>query len=53
MELQKNLNQIYEALQVREIYRIIIWMALYALLVPNFGTFDYYFMLDVVGITQF
>lgn len=28
-------------------------MALYALLVPNFGGFDYYFMLDVVGITQF
>ena len=28
-------------------------MGLYALLVPNFGAFDYYFMLDVVGITQF
>lgn len=28
-------------------------MALYAVMVPNFGGFDYYFMLDVVGITQF
>ena len=30
-----------------------MFMVLYAVLVPNFGAFDYYFMLDVVGITQF
>ena len=52
-ELKQSLSKIYKALQVKEIHNVIYWMALYALLVPNFGGFDYYFMLDVVGITQF
>ena len=51
-QMTQSLGRVKEALKVREIHSIIIWMALYALL-PNFGTFDYYFMLDVVGITQF
>lgn len=46
-------DKIWEALQVKEIYSIILFMVFYAILVPNFGAFDYYFMLDVVGITQF
>ena len=47
------MGQVWEALQVPEIYQIIGFMAFYAIVVPSFGAFDYYFMLDVVGITQF
>ena len=50
-ELKESMAKIYKALQIKEIYNVIFWMGLYALLVPNFGGFDYYFMLDVVGIT--
>jgi len=51
--LARSCTEIGQALQVKEIYSIIAFMACYALLIPNFGSFDYYFMLDVVGITQF
>ena len=47
------MSQVWEALSVPEIYQIIGFMAFYAVVVPSFGAFDYYFMLDVVGITQF
>ena len=49
----RNCHELGQAFQIKEIYSIIIFMGCYALLVPNFGSFDYYFMLDVVGITQF
>ena len=49
----RNCHELGQAFQIKEIYSIIIFMGCYALLVPNFGSFDYYFMLDVVGVTQF
>ena len=36
-----------------EIYKIIGFLAFYAIAVPSFGVYDYYFLLDVVGVTQF
>ena len=50
-EVKRSCGMIYEAIKIKEIYCLLIWMGLYAILVPNFGSFDYYFMLDVVGIT--
>ena len=50
-EVKRSCGMIYEAIKIKEIYCLLIWMSLYAILVPNFGSFDYYFMLDVVGIT--
>ena len=52
-ELGRSCTEIGQALQVKEIYSILAFMALYALLIPSFASFDYYFMLDVVGISQF
>ena len=52
-ELKRNLYEIKEAFKIREYYLIILYLFIGGFLVPNFGSFGYYFMLDVVGISKF
>ena len=52
-ELKRNMYEIKEAFKIREYYFIILYLFIGGFLVPNFGSFGYYFMLDVVGISKF
>lgn len=52
-DFKRNCREIKEAFKIREFYSIIIYLIIGGLLVPSFGTFGYYFMLDVVGISKF
>ena len=52
-EVKRNLSEIKEALQVKEYYSLILFKILSALVVPSFGSFGYFFMLDVVQLSKF
>ena len=42
----------YQALQVEQIQNIVYFLLLNAFL-PSFGSYSYFFMLDVVGVNKF
>lgn len=42
-----------QAIQIPVFYRVILFLILNGLLIPSFGTFGYYFMLDVVELSKF
>ena len=42
-----------EAFKIPEIYKMILYLVLGGFLVPTFGSFGYFFMLDVVEIDKF
>ena len=52
-EVKRNLSEIVEAFQVREYYSVILYLVLYGLVSPSFGSFGYFFMLDVVELSKF
>ena len=52
-ELKRNIYEIKEAFRIREYYQLIMYLVIGGFLVPSFGSFGYYFMLDVVGISKF
>ena len=47
------MGQIKEAIKIQEFYRVILFLILSGITVPSFGTFGYYFMLDVVKLSKF
>ena len=52
-DIQRNFADIQEAFRIKEFYSMILYIIIGGFLVPNFGSFGYYFMLDVVGISKF
>ena len=50
--MKRNCGEIKEAFQIKAYYRTILYLVITGLLVPSFGSFDYYFMIDVVGISD-
>jgi hypothetical protein len=46
-------GQIYDAMQERTIYSIVLLMFLYSLFMPSFDGFQYFFYLDVIGLDKF
>ena len=50
--MKRNCGEIKEAFQIKPYYRTILYLVITGLLVPSFGSFDYYFMIDVVGISD-
>lgn len=52
VELKQSISEIVEALKVPMFHRVILFMLLNALLIPSFGTFGYYFMLDIVLLSK-
>lgn len=50
--LKKNFKEIVEAIKDPIFYRVLIFLALTGT-IPSFGTFGYYFMLDVVKLSKF
>ena len=49
----RNCYEIVQALQIKEFHRMIAYLLIGGILVPSFGSFGYYFMLDVVKISKF
>ena len=52
-EVTRNFKEIGQAFQVKEYYSVILYLILTALVVPSFGTYGFFFMLDVVEISKF
>ena len=52
-DLKRNCREIVEAMKIKEFYQMILYLVVGGFLVPSFGSFGYYFMLDVVGISKF
>ena len=52
-DVKRNIREIKEAFQVKEYYSVILYLVLYGLVVPSFGAFGYFFMLDVVELSKF
>lgn len=52
-DIKRNIGDMQEALRIREFYSMILYLIIGGFLVPNFGSFGYYFMLDVVKISKF
>ena len=52
-DLKKNIGEIKEAFQIRAYYATILYLVIGGLLVPSFSSFDYFFMLDVVKVSNY
>ena len=52
-DIQRNCLEIQEAFRIKEFYSMILYLLIGGFLVPSFGGFGYYFMLDVVKISKF
>jgi len=52
-DVKRNCAEIKEGLKIKEFYCLIIYLLVSGFLVPSFGSFGYFFMLDVVGISKF
>ena len=50
-DLKRNWNEVKEAFQIKAYYTTILYLVVCGLLVPDFDSFDYYFMIDVAGIS--
>jgi hypothetical protein len=53
LEISRYFSEIKQAFKEPIFYSIILYLCLTAALVPSFGTFSYYFMMDVVHVSQF
>ena len=42
-----------EAIKIKQFYNMIFYLIISGFLVPTFGSFSYYFLLDVVKISKF
>ena len=51
--MKQNCAEIGEAIKIPEFYRVVGFLLLTGLLIPSFGSFGYYFMLDVVELSKF
>ena len=51
-DLKRNCSEIKQAFQIKAYYQMILYLVISGLLVPSFSSFDYYFMIDVVGISN-
>jgi hypothetical protein len=45
--------EIAEAVKIKEFKNVLLYLLLTGLLIPSFGSFGYYFMLDVVELSKF
>jgi hypothetical protein len=52
-EAKKNLNHIVNALMLPEIYLVIAFFIISSVFSPDFGDFNYYFLLNEVKLTKF
>lgn len=52
-ELSQSYTEIVEAIQVPVFYKVLVFMLLNSIFMPSFGSFGYYFMLDVVQLSKF
>lgn len=52
-DFKRNLSEIKEAFKIKEFYSIILYLIFTGLVVPTFGSFGYYFMLDIVKLSKF
>ena len=52
-DVKRNFSEIGQAFMIREYTSMIIYILLWGLFVPSFGTFGYYFFLNVIGISKF
>ena len=41
------------AMKVPEYYSVIVYLTVTGFVVPSFGSFGYYFMMDVIGLSKF
>ena len=53
IELKKNLHEVMQAIRIPIFYKVVLFLVLNGLLLPSFGSFGYYFMLDIVKISKF
>jgi hypothetical protein len=53
VELKKNLTEVMQAIRIPIFYKVVLFLVLNGLLLPSFGSFGYYFMLDIVKISKF
>lgn len=51
--LKKNLQAIGRSLTMREIYQLVIFFIAKGIIVPSFEDFNYFFLLNVIGISKF
>ena len=51
--VKKNLRQINKAIQMREIYFIIIFFLIKGFIIPSFEDFTYYFLMDEIYVSKF
>ena len=52
-ELKLNFIQIKEAMKSREAFNVILYLFLNGLCSPSFGTYSYYFQLNIVKFSKF
>ena len=52
-DLKRSAYDIYEIRRIPEIYKVLIYIILRGLLVPSFGDFWYYFVINIKEFTQF
>jgi hypothetical protein len=50
---KRNMNIIWKSLQQKEIYCIVIFFILDGLTSPNFSTYTYFFLMDVIHVSKF
>jgi len=53
IKVSENASQIGKAIQMPEIYMVLIFFVVNGILSPSFGQFSYFFMLDVCKVTKF
>jgi len=52
-DVRRNISEVRQACQLKEYYRVILYLVISALTVPSFSSFGYYFMLDEVKLSKF
>jgi MFS family permease len=50
---KRNCQEIYRSFKEPEYFSIIIYMVVTAIFVPTFSAFNYFFYMDVIGLTKF
>ena len=48
-----SINEIVEALRMPEIYLTLMYYIIAAMIQPTFGTYTYYFQMEVIKFTKF
>mmetsp|Transcript_17214 Transcript_17214/g.23231 ORF Transcript_17214/g.23231 Transcript_17214/m.23231 type:complete len:381 (-) Transcript_17214:117-1259(-) len=52
-DLKHNLGEIVEALRLREFRNVVIFIFVTGLVVPTFDSFEYFFLIDEIGLSMF